>query len=84
MRKKKEFSKVLLFWSGVVSLGLTVFCCLLAWRTGDTSLFAWLVPAVFAELATATGFYYAKAKAENEIKLKQKERAYDRSDPDCK
>ena len=27
------------------------------------------IPAVFAEMASATGFYYPKAKAENKIKL---------------
>ena len=43
-----------------------------AWKTGDTSPLAYLIPAVFAELATATGFYYSKAKAENRIKLRQK------------
>jgi hypothetical protein len=31
----------------------------------------YLIPAAFAELATATGFYYNKAKVENRIKLKQ-------------
>ena len=31
----------------------------------------YLIPAVFAELATATGFYYSKAKAENRIKLRK-------------
>ena len=35
-------------------------------------LIAYLIPAVFAELATATGFYYSKAKAENRIKLRKK------------
>jgi len=29
----------------------------------------YLIPAVFAECATVTGFYSYKAKAENEIKL---------------
>lgn len=32
---------------------------------------AYLIPAIFAELATATGFYYSKAKAENRIKLRK-------------
>ncbi len=33
---------------------------------------AYLIPAVFAETAAATGFYYSKAKAENRIKLRKK------------
>ena len=41
------------------------------WKTGDTSPLAYLIPAIFAELATATGFYYSKAKAENRIKLRK-------------
>lgn len=39
------------------------------WITMDTSVLAYLIPAVFAEMASATGFYYTKAKAENKIKL---------------
>mgnify|MGYP007025271743 FL=1 len=39
------------------------------WLTMDTSALAYLIPAVFAEMASATGFYYSKAKAENKIKL---------------
>lgn len=35
----------------------------------DASVLAYLIPAVFAEMASATGFYYTKAKAENKIKL---------------
>ena len=30
---------------------------------------AYLIPAVFTEMASATGFYFWKAKAENKIKL---------------
>lgn len=34
--------------------------------------FSKIIIAIFAELATATGFYYSKAKAENRIKLRKK------------
>ena len=40
-------------------------------ETKDLSPLAYLIPAIFAELATATGFYYSKAKAENRIKLRK-------------
>lgn len=40
-------------------------------ETKDLSPLAYLIPAVFGELATATGFYYSKAKAENRIKLRK-------------
>ena len=37
----------------------------------DLTPLAYLIPAVTAETATGTGFYYNKAKAENKIKLKK-------------
>lgn len=84
-RPKREFSKILLVCVSIVTLLLTMYVCILAWVTMDMSVFAYLIPAVFTELATATGFYYAKAKAENEIKLNklmEKENCYaNRSDP---
>ena len=53
----------------VFTLVITVFALALMWRTGDTSPLAYLIPSVFAEYATATGFYYWKARTENKIKL---------------
>lgn len=50
---------------------VTVFTMAVVWKTGDTSPLAYLIPAIFAEFATATGFYYSKAKAENRIKLRK-------------
>ena len=70
--KKREFSKVILAVVGAVTGIVTAFTLAVVWKTGDTSPLAYLIPVVFAELATATGFYYSKAKAENRIKLRQK------------
>lgn len=84
MKRKREFSKIMLGITWALALAVTVFACVLAWVSMDTSLFAYLIPAVFAELATATGFYYYKAKAENEIKLQKsltKEDAHDGLNP---
>lgn len=67
--KRVEFSKVIFAVVAIMTAGIIVFSCALIWRTGDTSALAYLIPAVFAELASATGFYYNKAKAENKIKL---------------
>lgn len=53
----------------IVTIAITVFSCRMIWLTMDTSALAYLIPAVFAEMASATGFYYTKAKAENKIKL---------------
>lgn len=71
--KKREFSKVLIASVGAVTLVVTAFTLAVVWRTGDTSPLAYLIPAVFAELATATlAFTTARQKAENRIKLRKK------------
>ncbi len=69
--KRMEFSKLILVGVSVLALAVTVYACALMWRTGDTSGLSYLIPAAFAELATATGVYFSKAKRENEIKLKR-------------
>ena len=68
-KKKIEFSKVIFVGISTVTISVAVFACVMIWRTGDLSPLAYLIPSVFAELATATGFYYRKAQKENEIKL---------------
>ena len=68
-KKKVEFSKLVFLGVSIVTIAITVFSCRVIWLTMDTSALAYLIPAVFAEMASATGFYYSKAKAENKIKL---------------
>lgn len=70
-KKKPEFSKLIMGCVGAVTLVVTVFTLVIIWRTNDTTPLAYLIPAIFGELATATGFYYSKAKAENRIKLRK-------------
>lgn len=70
-KKKIEFSKVILILMILITVIVTAFVLWIVLVTGDTSPLAYLIPAVFAELATATGFYYSKAKVENRIKLMQ-------------
>lgn len=72
-KKKFEFSKLIIVVVGIVSLVIIIFTLVIIWKTGDTTPLAYLIPAVFAELATATGFYYNKAKAENKIKIAKSE-----------
>ena len=67
--RKVEFSKLIFVSVGVLTLAVTIFSCAVIWMTMDTSALCYLIPAVFAEFASATGFYYTKAKAENKIKL---------------
>ena len=68
-KKKVEFSKLIFVGVSVFTIAITVFSCRMIWITMDTTALAYLIPAVFAEMAAATGFYYTKAKVENKIKL---------------
>lgn len=72
-RKRKkapmEFSKKILIFAAILNLVTVVFTFIMVWRTGDTSPLTVLIPAVAAETATGTGFYYSKARVENRIKL---------------
>lgn len=68
-KKKTEFSKVIFACVSAGTISVAVFACVMIWRTGDLSPLSYLIPSVFAELATATGFYYRKAQKENEIKI---------------
>ena len=69
LRKKVEFSKLIFVGVSVLTISIVVFSCYMIRLTMDTSVLAYLIPAVFTEMASATGFYYWKAKAENKIKL---------------
>ena len=69
LKRKFEFSKVIFVGVSAVTLAITLFSCVMTWITRDTAVLCYLIPAVFAEMASATGFYYSKAKAENQIKL---------------
>ena len=71
-RRKKtpmEFSKKILVFAAILNVLTIVFTFVMIWRTCDLSPLAYLIPAVAADTATGTGFYYAKAKVENRIKL---------------
>lgn len=70
MKKKKEFSKRIFTGISIATSLVVIFSLVMIWRTNDLTPLAYIIPAVFAELATATGFYYYKAKRENEIKLR--------------
>lgn len=77
-RRKKvplEFSKKILLFAAGVNVVVIAFTLLMIWRTGDLSPLAYLIPAVAAETATGTGFYYSKAKVENRIKLMKQNKA---------
>lgn len=67
--RRVEFSKVIFAIVAIMAAAITIFSCVMIWESKDTSALAYLLPSVFAELASATGFYYNKAKGENKIKL---------------
>lgn len=68
-RPKKEFSKTILRTVALATVAIVAFSFMLMWKTGDTTPLAYIIPGIFTELSAATGFYFWKAKAENQIKL---------------
>ena len=68
-KKKMEFSKKILIAASIINISVIIFACVMIWRTNDLTPLCYLIPAVAAEVATGTGFYYNKAKLENQIKL---------------
>lgn len=67
--KKKEFSKVILTAISVATALVVITSFVLMFITQDLSPLPVIITGCFAELASATGFYYWKAKNENMIKL---------------
>lgn len=70
-KKKFEFSKIIMFVVGAVTIAVTAFTLYMVLETKDLTPLCYLIPAIFAEMATATGYYFSKAKRENEIKLRK-------------
>lgn len=71
-RRKKtrmEFSKKILVVMFIITLIIVACAIAMSYMTQTTDVYAYLIPAIFAELSVGTGFYYWKAKRENEIKL---------------
>ena len=67
--KKWTFSKILVISISIATLLVTIFACVAMWYFNNIDALMYLIPAIFTECATVTGFYSYKAKAENEIKL---------------
>ena len=68
-----EFSKKIFIGITLGVLIVTIFTCYMVWITRDLSPLIYLIPSVFVELATATAFYYEKAKQENILKIEKGE-----------
>ena len=69
MKRKREFSKLILFYAAIINTGVIIFTLVLVWRTLDPTPLCYLIPSVGAEVATGTAWYYSKARVENKIKL---------------
>lgn len=70
-KKKKEFSKVMLFYVTFFVSLITVTTLLIMIITKDTSPVQYLLTGWFTEFSVATGFYYNKAKNENIRKIEK-------------
>lgn len=70
-KARMEFSKRIFIVVTIWTMVVTVYSMIMMAVTLDVSGLEILVGSVAAEMATATGFYYSKAKAENRIKLRK-------------
>lgn len=64
-RKKLGFTNTMFLSIVILSIAVVIFACALMWHTQSTSGLAYVVPAVFGELATITGFAVKKSEREN-------------------
>ena len=74
-RAPMEFSKRILITAWLSGSAVIAFACWLTYQmvmhghSGDVQLVAIILSGGFAEITAGTGFYYWKARKENEIKL---------------
>ena len=70
-KKKRtiEFSKWILIAVSVMVFYIIGFSSYMMIVTKDLSPLAYLIPSIFVEAASATAYYYNKAKAEAELKI---------------
>lgn len=67
--KNMEFSKKLVIAVGIINIIVIGFSIALMWRAMDLTPLTYLISAVSAEMATASGFYLSKARRENILKI---------------
>ena len=71
MRKlKKEYSKKIVFWTGVLFVSQIIAALFFSWNGKDTSVFAYSIPATGGSFGASVIFYLNKAKMENVCKGK--------------
>ena len=72
MKRKKEFSKVVVFILGVVGITVLALTFHLMYLTHDLSPLMYVIPSTGTVVGMGIGFYFNKAKSENKIKLMKK------------
>lgn len=70
-KKKTEYSKVILMVLMAVQIFTNLSAIALMFYVRTTEGLEYLVPSISAELSIAVGFYYNKAKRENELKIRK-------------
>lgn len=68
-KKSIEFSKLIYIQVQSLVAIVSVYSMIIMWVTRDLTPLPYLITAVFTDSATTIGFYCAKAKVENKIKL---------------
>ena len=66
--KKIEFTKKIMIAAIVINVCVTVFACVMMWRTGDLSPLGYMLTADGGVLSVAFGAYAWKEKAANRNK----------------
>lgn len=69
-KPKREFSKLILYVVGAVTVGVTAFTLIMIWRTENLEPLAYLIPAVFADCNRNRVLLF-QSQAENRIKLRK-------------
>lgn len=71
-KPKLEYSKKIVFWSGIIFLSQVILANIFSWLMKDVSIFSYSIPTSGTIFAAAVGFYLNKAKIENVCKGKIK------------
>lgn len=79
IKKKTEYSKIILMVLLGIQITVNLAAIILMFYVQTTDGLEYLIPSISAELSIAVGFYYNKAKRENELKIRK---AYKKEDID--
>jgi hypothetical protein len=72
VKKQLEFSKKIFYMVATFTVVVILYSMALMWKTNDSSALSYLIPSVFGLMSTCIGFYFWKARKENELKILNK------------